>query len=389
MSRFRRLPISRRSPIALMIVCLALTASGFKVKAARGGLGCLQISHYNEHGQFDLTQGTYTDLTSNRRPNSVRSPDGKHVSYIDDESQQIVIVSSAGSTEQSFKLPPSSSRDLWPVWSPNSHFVAHFVTLEEASTELIIVSVDGKVQQHFAIEDLGVSAPPIVLWSPDNRYIAAAVDTYFFEKSAFSESAINLYGVDGSVQQHVVEHAVGFLNCGEVCDQFDSFAWSGDSGSLLYVQFPGPERRLDIANTQFNVMAYGVDEKQNVILAKNVSDFPVYRLDHKFALIQWHGADVTNAGVLDVQKANILTLDSRNSPVDLKWLGNTALVRWDTSLVWAQADGAGKHYLDVSPARLMNGPTTVAFDVMAAYDWSRDDRWLVIMTARDDPDSDK
>jgi hypothetical protein len=388
----RRRPIFlqlRFSSLLIAMVVLAISVPHLSAQAASGTLDCLEIHSSQERGRFDLTRGVYIDLTAEQAPNSVRSPDGMHVSYIDNETQQIIIASNTGKPEHSFKLPPSASSGYRPEWSPDSRFVAHRMTLDEGKTDLIILSVDGNVEQQFIIASLGVDAPPVLLWSPDSRYIAAAVDAHSLEKSAVSETAINLYGVDGSVLPHVVEDAVGFLTCGEVCDQHSSFEWSGDGRSLLYVQFaPRSGRQLDLADTQFDVMAYRLDEQQNFTLARNVSDFPVYRFDHKFALIQWRSADVTNAGVLDVQKANTLTLDSRSSRVDLKWLGNTPLVRWDTTLVWAKVDGTGKHLVDVSPSRLVNGPTTVAFDETAAYDWSLDGRWMVMMTIADSPDSD-
>jgi hypothetical protein len=369
MSRSYRLSIFRRLSIALIIGCLALLGSGLRVQAAQGGLGCLEIHGFTV-SRYDLTRGISTDLYSALIPKDkafeTSSPDGKHRSRMD-ENGQLIIASSEGKTQRIVRLPDSSTPADRPLWSPNSRNIAFAVTTPARLARLIIAPVDSRPQQVFEIPDSVDYALPTLEWSPDSQHIAVLI----FERNDNNHSplysfTINLYGVNGTRLVRAVQHAVVDKSfCGEVCYANDPYTWSRDGRSLLYV------RRTPGSKDQLDAMAYRLDRGQSVTLAKNLAHVPVYDKDGNHALIDWQDQNKTFAAVLDTATGQIATLDGQSSPVRLQWLGNTALARWESYLVWSKADGSGKRQLTISPEKMFISEWSSPIS-----SWSRDEQWL-------------
>ncbi len=359
--------------IGLTTFGLLFRTSRLTAQTAPENYGCLDVFKDVRIGRFDLTRDVYTDLSAEHGYMRT-SPDGQHVSSIDGAGENLIIASRDNKPEQTIKSPdfPWISQEL--QWSPDSHYVALALAsrTDAASLKVIVVSHDKADQQVIDITNAASFASPSMSWSPDSRFIAIAINESRQSDSNYYTAGVSLYGIDGAVRRQVVKNAVGYMACGEVCDSYPPYHWSGDGPSLLYVRYtPGSEQ-------QFDAFAYRINAQLDVQLAQRLSDFPVYRGDRKYALVQWQAEGKTVAGVLDVATQRTQTLDSRDSAIDLKWLGDKALARWDSYLVWSNADSTGKHQLDVSPARLVNGPSTVAVWQSGSYDWSRDGHWLVL-----------
>src|SRR5262249_17404121 len=106
--------------------------------------------------------------------------------------------------------------------------------------------------------------------------------------------------------------------------------------------------------------------------------------DDRYALIQWLEQNRTYAGILDLSTHKRLTLDSNTLAPDLKWMGAKALVRWDQSLVWANADGTAIHALNFSPEKLVNGPRITQDPAAGQLGWTTDGHWLMVTTILQD-----
>jgi Tol biopolymer transport system component len=358
--------------VSLAAFSLVLGTAGLKAQTASENYGCLDVFRDVRTGRFDLTRGIYTDLTTPQHGYVYASPDGQHVSYIDDAGKNLIIASHDDKPERAVQLPEFSWVSYELCWSPDSHYVALVVAARREAAKLLVIPHDKGAQQVINIENYASFASPSMSWSPDSRYVSIATDRSLESDSDYYTAGVSLYGIDGTVLPRVAENAVGYLACGEICHSYPPYHWSGDGPSLLYVRYTPGSKKL------FDAFAYRVDERRVIQLAQHLGDFLVYRGDRQYALVQWQAEGKTYAGVLDVAARHTLTLDSRDSAADLKWIEDKALVRWDTVLVWSNTDGTGKHRLDVSPSRLVNGPATVEDRRLGSYDWSQDGRWLVL-----------
>jgi hypothetical protein len=249
---------------------------------------------------------------------------------------------------------------------------------ENNSTLLMVISIPSRTIKRFTIPDFDefVSGP---LWSPDSRYIAITGSAMPPQSPTYTVS-ISLYGIDGTILPDVIRNAAGALYCGvDYCDGHDPYVWSADGQAIFYVQ--------NTPYQGFNALAYDVYTHQTQRLAENISDFPVYRSDDHYALIQWWEQNKIYAGILNLATKKRITLDSHPLSAlsaDLKWLGDKALVRWDNSLVWANADSTDRHNLSVAPEQLRNGPTTTQRPSAGQYGWSTDGHWLLVTTQFED-----
>lgn len=379
--------------ISLTTLYASTPVSDVHAQAALGDYGCLEVRSEEIAGTYDLTQGIFIDQPQKKLPepsdHNLVSSDGRYTGDINTEWKDdhwlvsLVVKSRNGIIKQTINLnvstlPPNYSFPLpsLPIWSPDGRNVAFTVGLAIGG-QLILAAPDSGKSQIIDVPDLVPSYFDPV-WSPDSQYLAISVQAQLGDvERPYSRYAVSLYSSEGTLFPHVVDNAVGYIQSWEhSSDSFNDYYWSGDSHFLYFVQ------RTSGSDILFDFMSYDLKQQSTIPLLKNVLDFPVYRDDYKYALVRSQSDGITTVSLVDLLKATTLTLDTTTDVVDMKWIGNRALVRGKSHFVWSSADGMGKHRIDISPAEFDNqtliSPTSFWYRGVTAV--SRDEHYLMLET---------
>ncbi len=372
---------------AALVILYALTCVSISTaQTPETNYGCLKIDDGSgASGLYDLNRGTYITVPMTSTPNqqkilSVSSDKNYTATYLQD-TNQAVLIDRHGVILKTIDLTGfirANEMKANFLWSPDSRYVAFSGYFGQASETLFIVPVEMQPVQNFSIS-LGIVS---MYWTPDSRYLLISVQNKLGSDaspaSGFDAYGLRLYRVDGMSEIQVTDQALTYQDCSSgYCVSHAAFTWnwSPTAKSIFYLQFVSDSPRW------LNLMAYRVDQKQNVLLAKNISDVPAFSADGNFALIQWQGENKTHAGMLDTMTGRLSPLSDDTQTPYLAWIGDKALARWDTYIIVSNAGSTVMHRIDLAAGHLMNVSDAVG---TRGVDWSPDQRWLLLPAIADD-----
>jgi hypothetical protein len=363
--------------VAVLIGCVLLNTSISHAQTPPANLGCLEIHQDDIEGYYDLRRGKYVDFSSAGIPHYSGwniSPDRRYAVDLNPAERLLTFTTLSGLPVRTIRFPAPIVDRGYVHWSPDSRFIAVTVTFADKSSQLIIASPEKGIERQFDIHEPIGDTVLSMYWSPDSRFIAVGVNQKYIKPkiSALYTIALNLYGLNGTVIEHIADNALGSISCGEICDIQSPYIWSGDGQSILYV------KSTAASNETYVAMAYRLSGGRNAILATNLLDFPKYDKEVKHALITWKQSTSTVIALLDTTNGRILILEHATDPFDLQWIGDRALLRFSNAFMWINSDGTGEHHA------LVYGRMDVSANWFAPVNWSPDGRWLLINVVESD-----